>query len=102
MALADSLIFPDMLISITLVIVILIFAIFLTNLLVKLSIIDYKASMGTYLFTKCQLGNFTGDADLDHIIITNEVISSNYLIICPRITVNNSQLEVNVYVTYTR
>ncbi|WP_054842537.1 hypothetical protein [Vulcanisaeta distributa] len=102
MALVDSLIFPDLLVSITLVIVILILTIYLTNLLLKLSIIDYKASIGTYLFIECQLGNFTGGVDLNHVVITDEVMTNNYLIICPRIAANNSRLEVNVYVAYVR
>ncbi|ADN51752.1 hypothetical protein [Vulcanisaeta distributa] len=102
MALADSLIFPDLLASITLVIVILILTIYLTNLLLRLSIIDYKASIGTYLFIECQLGNFTGSINLNHVVITDEVTTKNYLIICPRIAINNSRLEVNVYVAYAR
>ncbi|WP_054857343.1 hypothetical protein [Vulcanisaeta sp. JCM 16159] len=102
MALADSLVFPDLLISIMLIVAIFILTIYLTNQLLRLSIIDYRATMGTYLFTECQLGNFTGNMYLDHVIITNKVTMDNYLVMCPRILSNGSQLEVNVYVAYVR
>ena len=102
MALADSLVFPDLLVSITLIIIILILTIYLTNLLLRLSVIDYRASIGTYLFTECLLGNLTGITDLNHVGITSEVTANNYLIICPRISVNNSRLSVEVYVAYSR
>ncbi|BDR93041.1 hypothetical protein [Vulcanisaeta souniana] len=101
MALADSLVFPDLLISITLIVVILVLTIYLVNLLMRLSMIDYKASMGTYLFIACQLGNLSGNG-LSHIIIMNKLVSSNYLIICPRMAVNDSQLTSSIYVVYTR
>ena len=102
MALADSLVFPDLLVSITLIIIILILTIYLTNLLLKLSVIDYRVSIGTYLFTECQSGNLTGITDLNHVMMMSEVTANNYLIICPRISVNNSRLSVEVYVAYVR
>ncbi|WP_243671433.1 hypothetical protein [Vulcanisaeta sp. JCM 16161] len=89
-------------ISITLITIILILTIYLANLLLRLSVIDYKAAIGTYLFTECQLGDFTNNIGLSHVVITDKVMTNNYLIICPRITVNNSRLEVNVYVAYVR
>lgn len=102
MALADSLVFPDLIISVILMAVILILAIYLTGQLMALSIIDYKAAIGTYLFTECQLGNFADIANFNHILITSEVKASDYLIICPRITVNGTGLITNVYAAYAR
>ena len=102
MALADSLVFPDLVISVILMAVILILAIYLTGQLMTLSIIDYKAAIGTYLFTECQLGNFTGITNFNHVLITNGVKASDYLIICPRITVNGTGLAASVYAAYAR
>ncbi len=95
-------VFPDLIVSMAMVIAILILTIYLTNQLLVLSTIDYKASMGTYLFTECLLGNFTEDLGLNHVIVMNGIKSGGYLIICPRITANDSRLEAEVYAVYTR
>ncbi len=100
MVVVDSLVFPDLVITMILIIIILLLIVYVTNQLIELSMIDYKASMGTYLFLKCQLGNFT--IHLNHVIITNGTSSSNYLLICPQLVVNGSQIGAKVYTAYVK
>ncbi|MFB6470124.1 MAG: hypothetical protein TU36_002640 [Vulcanisaeta sp. AZ3] len=101
MTLIDSLVFPDMVATIILLVIILILIMYLTSLLIEISIIDYKASMATYLFARCQLGTITING-LNHVTVITGNFSRNYLIICPKIAVNNSQTSVIVYTAYIK
>lgn len=103
MVLVDSLVFPDLIMVIILTIVALILIIYLTSLLVKLSIINYRASISAFLFSKCLDGGISGVNYLNHVTITEDkLLSGNYLIICPRITGSGYDINVTVYIAYVR
>jgi hypothetical protein len=102
MALVDSLVFTDLIVTVILIVIALTLAIYLTNLLMRLAIINYRASIGTYLFTQCLTGNITGVDYLSHVVITRGGLRpGNYLIICPIITSDGLKINVTVYTAYT-
>lgn len=95
MALADSLVFNDMVATIILVIIITIMMLFLIDAIVQLSINDYYASMSMYLFHECITNNLK-PINYTHIRIIPKVPSGNRIIICPIITYDTATNSLNV------
>lgn len=95
MALADSLIFSDLIATIILLITVAIMIFILSGILIQLSINDYYASISAYIFHECLSGEIE-PINYTHVRIVRGALDHGYLLICPLITYNPSSNELNV------
>ncbi|WP_069807616.1 hypothetical protein [Vulcanisaeta thermophila] len=98
----DSLIYPDLVITTVLTLILMILVLYLVSGLVQLSINDYYASLSTYTFYEC-MNNGLKPMNLTHAYVVRGFLP-NYLILCPviRYDDDNHSLNVTIYTVVPR